>query len=293
MAPQTCAVDGLPMTYETFGDGPPVMLVAGTAGSRKNWIPEAVEVLAERFTVITFDHRGVGGTPGTPGLYSTRMFALDALGLLTGLGFETACVVGQSMGGRVAQWMALEAPQRVRALVLSATGPGEYPGQFEDGRPMMRGIPLRTMMSMITEGYEGWQERYIRESVLTPEFQAEQPEAAAAIVAEKLAEAPTLEDYLKHTIARQQHQTAERLHEITMPTLVIVGGADRDTGGTGNHFAQSEYLARTLPNATFHVLDGMAHGFFIQRPRESMAIVRDWLAAQDAPLAATEEKGTA
>jgi pimeloyl-ACP methyl ester carboxylesterase len=284
----SCDVNGVPMAYEVRGDGPAVMLVSGTAGPGSNWVPEAVEVLAERFTVITFDHRGTGGTPGTDGLYSTRMFALDALGLLSALGFETACVIGQSMGGRVAQWMALEAPERIPALVLSATGAGEYPGQFDDGSRMMRGIPLRTMLKLLDEGYEGWQERYIRESVLTEEFQAEQSDLADEIVRVKLAEAPALEDYLKHTIARQQHQTTERLHEITMPTLVVIGSEDRDTGGTGNHFRQSEYLAQHLPNATVRVLEGMRHGFFVQRPREAMTIVRDWLTAQVAPAAATE-----
>jgi pimeloyl-ACP methyl ester carboxylesterase len=277
-----CSVNGLNIGYDLRGDGPVVMLVSGTGAARGDWIPEAVDVLAERFTVLTYDHRGTGETGGSEGLYSTRQFAADAVGLLQGLGIESAHVMGHSMGGRVAQWMALDAPERVRTLVLASSGPGEYPGQFEDGRGMMRGIPLRAAMIMINEGYEAWIEHYIRESMLTRRFQEDQRERADALVRRALNDAPPVEDYLKHTIARQQHQSAERLQEITMPALVIIGDADRDVGGTGNHFAQSEYLAETLPNATFHVLPGLQHGFYWERPQETMAVVGDWLDTQEA-----------
>jgi pimeloyl-ACP methyl ester carboxylesterase len=118
--------------------------------------------------------------------------------------------------------------------------------------------------------------------MLTERFQTEQRERADELVRRALADVPPVEDYLKHTIARQQHQTAERLHEITMPALVIIGDADKDVGGTGNHFEQSEYLANTLPNATFHVLEGLQHGFYWERPEETMTVVRDWLDAQEA-----------
>jgi pimeloyl-ACP methyl ester carboxylesterase len=275
----TVPVRGVEMSYDRRGDGPAVLLIAGTGGSAAEWLPEAADVLAERFTVIRYDQRGTGDTPGTEGLYSTRSLAEDAVALLDALGIERAHVMGHSMGGRVAQWVALDAPLRVDALVLAASGPGEFPGQFEDGRRMMRGIPLRAAVSMVEESYPGWLERYIRESMLTPEFQREQPERTSELIRETLELRPSLEDYLKHTIARQQHQTEDLLDGITMRTLVIVGDRDRDVGGTGSHFAQSEYLARRLPDATWHVVPGLQHGFLWEKPRESMAIVRDWLLA--------------
>src|SRR5438270_233246 len=94
--------------------------------------------LAARHRVIAFDQRGTGATPPSAGKYSTRLFAADALGLLDALDVEPAHVVGHSMGGRVAQWMALERPDRVRSLVLAATGPG----QFREDRPVTRGVPV-------------------------------------------------------------------------------------------------------------------------------------------------------
>jgi pimeloyl-ACP methyl ester carboxylesterase len=273
----TCEVNGLQMGYEIRGQGPPVMLVAGTAGSKADWRPDAVGILAEDFAVITFDHRGTGLTPGTPGLYTTRMFAADALGLLAALDVGPAHIVGHSMGGRVAQWIALDSPDSVRSLVLASSGPGEYPGQFEDGRPMMRGIPLRAACVMIEQGYDAWFERYMRESTLTETFQKRHPERADEIVAEMLAHAPTPEDYLKHTIARQLHQTTELLDRIQHPVLVTIGGADRDVGGTGNHYEQSVYLAEHLPNATFHEFPGLRHNYFWEAPELSMGRIREWL----------------
>jgi pimeloyl-ACP methyl ester carboxylesterase len=281
----TINVDGLEMGYELRGEGPVVMLVAGTGAARGDWIPEAVDVLAERFTVLIYDHRGTGETGGTEGLYSTRQFAADALGLLAALDIGSAHVMGHSMGGRVAQWMALDEPSRIRTLVLASSGPGEFPGQFEDGRPMMRGIPLRCALTIAEHGYHAWVEHYIRESMLTQRFQAEHKERADALVRRALDDAPPVEDYLKHTIARQQHQTDERLSEITMPVLVVIGSEDQDVGGTGNHFAQSEYLANTLPNATFQILKGFQHGFYWEAPQETMGIIRDWLVVQDLELA--------
>jgi pimeloyl-ACP methyl ester carboxylesterase len=267
------------IVYERRGDGPVVLLIAGTGSSAAEWPRASVDVLAPHFTVIRYDQRGTGRTPGTRGLYSTRLLAQDAVGLLDALGVDRAHVMGHSMGGRVAQWVALDAPQRVASLVLAASGPGEFPGQFEDGRTMMRGIPLRAAVSIAEEGYPGWLERYIRESMLTREFQEAHPERTAELIAETLELRPSVEDYLKHTIARQQHQTDDLLDRLTLPTLLLVGDRDRDVGGTGSHFAQTQYLARRLPHATLKVLAGVAHGFFWERPEASMEVVRDWLVA--------------
>ena len=89
-----------------------------------------------------------------------------------------------------------------------------------------------------------------------------------------------MEDYLKHVIARQQHQTAEMLDRITMPTLVLIGDRDTGLGGTGSHVEQSEYLAEHLPNAELRVIADTAHGYFWQNPEETMGVIGDFLARQ-------------
>ena len=272
----TARLNDIELAYEARGNGPVVLFVAGTGYPGATWLPEIVERLAGDFTVVTFDHRGTGKTPGTPGPYSTRQFAADALGLLAFLDAGPAHVIGHSMGGRVAQWMALDGPERARSLVLAASGPG----QIRDDWPLMRGIPLKHAVSLIENGYEGHMRKAIRGSFFTPEFAAERLEVVEGLIAAFWENRPSLEDYLKHVIARQQHQTAELLDRITMPTLVLIGDRDTGLGGTGSHVEQSEYLAEHLPHAEMRVIPDTAHGSFWQKPDETMEAVEEFLARQ-------------
>jgi pimeloyl-ACP methyl ester carboxylesterase len=266
-------VDGLPMAYETHGEGPPLLLVAGTGYPGATWLREMVAPLAAHFTVVVFDHRGTGATPATPGPYETRQFAADAAGLLRVLDLAPAHVLGHSMGGRVAQWMALDHPDVVDTLVLAATGPG----QFDDAQPVQRGIPVHTAESLIEWGYAGYMREHIAATFFTPDFVASSPQVVERLVEAFWTDRPSLHDYLEHISARQRHQTAERLHEINQPALVLVGDRDTHRGGTGRHSEQSQYLAEHLPHATLHVIPGTAHGYFWQEPEESVRAVVEWL----------------
>lgn len=255
------------------GEGPPLLLIAGTAFPGATWPPEVVEPLARRFTIVTFDHRGTGRTPPTPGPYSTRLFAADARALLRRLGLGPAHVLGHSMGGRVAQWLALDAPEAVGGLVLAATGPG----RFRDDQELVRGVPPRARRALAALGYEGYIRRHIEETFFTPDFAAAHPERVAWLVAAFWEHRPALHDYLKHVVARQRHQTAEHLTRIAAPTLVLVGDRDTHVGGTGPHLEQSRYLARHLPNAELQVISGVSHGLFWEAPAETREALLGWL----------------
>lgn len=265
---------GLSMACELRGAGPPIVLVAGTGYPGATWSPELVERLSRRHAVLTFDHRGTGATPSTPDRYSTRGFAADAVALMDALGLDAAHIVGHSMGGRVAQWMALDQPARVRSLVLAATGPGE----FRPDRPVTRGIPLHTAVAMIEQGYEGYMREHIAATFFTPELVASDPARVAWLVDAFWANRPSLEDYLRHVVARQEHQTLDRLAELAMPVLVLVGDRDTHQGGTGVHWEQSAALLEHLPNAEHRVVVGAAHGYFWQLPEVSASILLEWAA---------------
>jgi pimeloyl-ACP methyl ester carboxylesterase len=268
----TIEVNGHPIAHQLRGDGVPVVLIAGTGYPGATWPTEFVRPLLTRHAVLTFDHRGTGATPASPGRYSTRLFAQDAIGLMDALKLPAAHVLGHSMGGRVAQWMALLEPQRVRTLILAASGPG----QFRDDKPVTRGVPVHAAKEMIELGYERYMRDHIRETFFTPEFASAHPETVAWLHDTFWAHRPDLENYLRHVLARQEHQTAERLGEIRMPTLVMIGDRDTQVMGTGSHVEQSEYLAANLPNATCRVVEGAAHGMFWQLPQRSAEILLDW-----------------
>lgn len=265
-------VGDLAMAYELTGSGDALVLVAGTGYPGGTWMPELVERLAVRHRVLTFDHRGTGRTPSTPERYSTRGFAVDAIGLMDALDLEASHVVGHSMGGRVAQWMGLDHPDRVRSLVLAATGPGEW----REDKPVTRGIPLHTAKAMIELGYEAYMREHIAATFFTPAFAAAKPERVAWLVDAFWRDRPSLEDYLRHIVARQEHQTADRLNELTMACLVLIGDRDVHQGGTGVHWEQSAYLADHLPDVERAVIPDTSHGYFWQAPDVAADIVLEW-----------------
>lgn len=269
------------LDHRVSGVGPPLLLVGGTAFPGATWhYDELLGPLREHFTVITFDQRGIADSPRTPGPYSTRLFAADALGLLRDLDLGPAHIVGHSMGGRVAQWMALDAPHLIRSVVLAATGPG----QFRDDQEVTRGIPINVCMGLAEHGYEGFIRRQIR-ATFTPDFAAAKPEVVDWLAAAFWAHRPSLEEYLKHVIARQNHQTTHLLPQLRVPSLVLVGDLDTHQGANGSHLAQSRYLATHVPGAALRVLEGLAHGYFWEAPQISAQEITQWVDSLDASRA--------
>ncbi len=263
----------VPLARDIVGDGPLLVLLAGTGYAGATWGDPLVATLAERFTVVTFDYRGTGATPGTDDDYSTRLFATDVVALIDAVGRGPAHVLGHSMGGRVAQWVALDAPDRVASLVLAASGPGEY----RPGHEATTGIPLATALALAEKGFERMIADQIRSTFFTPDFNASSPAVVDALIAAFLDHRPSLRDYLKHVVARQGHRTVDRLADLACRTLVIVGDRDTHVGGTGSHLDQSRYLAAHIPGATLEVVPGLAHGLFWQTPQATIAAVTAFL----------------
>jgi pimeloyl-ACP methyl ester carboxylesterase len=174
------------------------------------------------------------------------------------------------MGGRVVQWLALDHPQRVRSLVIAAGSPGE----IDPHNPVMRGIPLNDAVELAEKGYEGFIRGIFASTFFfTPEFCRDHRDVIQRLTDSFWANRPPLKLYLRHAIARQQHQTAERLHEITVPTLVIVGSEDIVTGNV----LVGQYLAEHIPGAEFKAVDRSAHMIFWQKPAETCSAIVEFL----------------
>ena len=272
---RSAKANGHPIAYEVRGSGAPLLLIAGTGYPGATWPDEFVAPLAKRHLVITFDNRGTGNTKPSSDRYSTRLFARDAIAVLDEVGGGPAHVLGHSMGGRIAQWMALDRSERLRTLIFAATGPG----QFRDDRPVTRGVPVHTARDLVEMGYERYMREHTAATFFTPEFAAAHPERVEWLHRAFWSNRPDLENYLRHVVARQEHQTADRIHEIALPTLVLIGDRDTAAMGTGVHTEQSDFLLAHLPNATKRVIAGGAHGYFWQMPEETAHAILEWTAS--------------
>jgi pimeloyl-ACP methyl ester carboxylesterase len=130
--------DGVGIAYQVRGDGPALVLLAGQANNHHWWDPVRGD-FETRFSTITLDWRGTGDSDKPDDLYSTETFADDVAAVLDDLAIESADVYGTSMGGRVAQWLAIRHPHRVRSLVLGCTSPGRTHG-FERSQKTWRAL---------------------------------------------------------------------------------------------------------------------------------------------------------
>jgi pimeloyl-ACP methyl ester carboxylesterase len=113
-------LNGIKLNYRVAGHGEPLVMIMGFSAGRIGWVPQ-VHFFKKYYRVITFDNRGAGRSDKPPGPYSTGMMADDTVKLMDVLGIEKAHVMGLSMGGMIAQELAINYPQRVMKLVLAST----------------------------------------------------------------------------------------------------------------------------------------------------------------------------
>jgi len=251
------------LSYERGGSGPPLLLIMGLSGSALTWGEPFLGPLRQDFEAIVYDHRGVGQSSRMEEPFTIAQLAEDAVGLLDALGLGSAHVLGVSMGGMVAQELALSHPGRVRTLTLGCT----YCG----GDGSSRASPEVTQR--LAEGsMSGDRERAVRaywEANVSAGF-AEDAQAYAAYRANALNRRVAIPVIAAQLQAIAAHETLTRLHQLTMPTLIIHGTADQIIP------VENAYLiAAHIPSSRLEIFDGTGHLFFLERPDRSAELVRE------------------
>lgn len=269
--------NGADIHYEVRGSGSPVMLVAGTGYSGDTWHPQLCDALAERHTLITFDHRGTGASSPTDDDYTTKMFGEDAAEVIRAVGAGPVHLIGHSMGGRVAQEIYFTDPSLVRSLTLAASGAGSA---FEVPLAQV-GIPITAVRRLLNSGYEKYICDKHRSNFFTEAFAKEHPEEVEWLDNAYLQSAPSIDDYLKHVRARQAHSTVARLPSMKIPVFIVVGTADTTAGGTGSHLEGSHELHRLLPHARFELIDGAKHGFMWENLETSIKLFNSFIDSEE------------
>ena len=257
-------VAGQRLHYLRRGEGEPLLLIQGMSGTHVSWgEPFEAALAGAGFELITYDHRGVGHSAPVTGGFSIAQLADDAAGLLDALELESAHVLGISMGGMVAQELALRHPQRLRTLTLGCTycgGPGSRLADDEVatglGEALLSGDRERALLA----GYE---------FNVSRAFAAEpgnyEPFRAMATTLPVPVQVIMLQMQ-----AIQGHDTSGRLPDLDVPTLVVHGTEDRMLP-----FANAELIARHVPGARLELLEGVGHMFWWEQPERSARLVAE------------------
>jgi pimeloyl-ACP methyl ester carboxylesterase len=254
--------------YESLGMGPPVLFIQGVGVVGECWRPQ-VNALKESLQCLLFDNRGIGKSTACTGPITIAAMAEDAGALLDALGLESAHVVGHSMGGVIAQQLALDHPMRVRSLSLLCT--------FPRGKDATRLTPYVLWMTLRTRlGSRRMRRRAFLE-MLMPKADLESADLdalaaqVASLIGRDLADQPFI--LTKQLIAMSRHDSLSRLGELAkIPTLVLSAGHDR--------IATPQYgrrLADAIPGARYEEFPAASHGVTFQKPKQINQLLQRFL----------------
>ena len=249
----------LELWVERRGEGPDVLLIAGLGDPAEAWQCQ-LDGLADRYRLTAFDNRGSGRTPLPDGPLSVVKMADDAARLLRALDVPAAHVAGFSGGSMIAQELALRHPELVRSLVLVSTW----------ARPDAYWRSVVGSWRLLVEAAPS--ERAFLEAFLVWIYtaRAHANGAVEQIIDEMLAfpHKTSVEGFQAMIDALLTHETADRLHQIAVPTLVLAGGQDINTPPR-----YGQIVADLIPGARFEVLPAEAHQPFQEVPDEFNALV--------------------
>jgi pimeloyl-ACP methyl ester carboxylesterase len=250
------------LDYERSGSGPPLLLIMGMSGTALHWGVPFLELLRRDFEVIAYDHRGVGASSRLEGPITISQMAEDASGLLSGLEIDSAHVLGISMGGMIAQELALAHPEQLRTLTLGCT----YCG----GAESVQASP-DVLQRLAESVMSGDRERALRTAweINVSRAKAEDADAYAefhAIAERRAVAVPVLMAQLQACAA---HDASDRLSDLRTPTLVV-HGTDDELLPVEN----GQQIARLIPGSRLEIFDGVGHMFFWEQPERSAGLLR-------------------
>jgi len=257
-------IENLDIYYEIIGQGEPLVMIRGLGSNVDHWY-EQVPVLSKKYQLLVFDNRGIARSSDPGGPFSTRDMAADTADLMETTGIKSAHMLGYSMGGMVAQEMALNYPEKVNGLILAATDCGitlrikarpEVSGLFSDmvslGTPEAKLAAAACLYAKQT--FESKTEVIQRYNEVSMRFPASQ------------------EIMARQWAAVTQHDACSRLQNISSPTLTLTGSEDVLIPPEN-----AKIMAERIPDARMSAIDDGGHLFLIEQPQQFNEAVMDFL----------------
>lgn len=257
----TIKANGIDIRYDIQGEGPWLLLSHSLATDLTLW-DDQMAALTPRFRVLRFDTRGHGGSSAPAGPYDFAMLTADVLWLMEHLGVQRAHLCGISLGGMIAQHVALAAPERIEKLVLVSTTSGYAAEARAMWAGRIAGVRAEGLEPLVQPTLERW---------FTASFRAAHPEVMARIAA--LVRATPTAGYIGCGQAIATLDITARLKGLRCPTLVIAGADD-----IGTPPAMGRVIAEEVPSARFELIESAAHLCNIQQKESFNGLISRFLA---------------
>jgi len=258
-------VSDIEIAYHIVGSGEPLILIGGFTMVKEAWGLQVAD-LAKHFRIITFDNRGVGETTVPSEPFTIADMAADTVGLMNAVGMDSANIFGVSMGGLIAQVLALDYSDRVKKVALGCTTHG--------GRHAVQ--PEKEVMETLAKA--GDPNITVDEAIrlrlpiiFTERFMREEPERLEEFFRLSKRYWPTPQGAAGQMGALSVFNVKRRLGEISCPVLVITGIDDRMMPSDN-----SRLLAEGIPGAELHMVQDAGHSFFFEKPDEANRALIDF-----------------
>jgi 3-oxoadipate enol-lactonase len=249
------------LSYDRVGEGPPLLLIMGMSGTKHHWGASLIEELQGDFETIVYDHRDAGDSTRTGRPFTIVDLAEDAAGLLAALDIDSAHVMGISMGGMIAQELALAHADSLRSLTLGCSYCGGE-GSMLASEGVMR--KLAEAMS------SGDRERAIRASWevnVSPSFAANE-KAWVRFRATGMRYGLPVEVIMRQMQAIAGHDTSARLPSLEVPTQVVHGTLDQLLPVHNGHM-----IAELIPDSRLEIYEDVGHMFFLEQPERTARLL--------------------
>jgi pimeloyl-ACP methyl ester carboxylesterase len=262
------------INYYTVGSGKPLVFISGLGADNNCWLYQIPD-FKEYFKIIVFDNRGIGKSKGSFGQYSIKMMADDAIGLLKNLDIERAHIIGSSMGGMIAQELAINYPNYVDKLVLCSTfaKPQNMMEIIKKGLHEILGHHVDDIFEIPHHNivFEKFFNFFLQQ-VFSENYLINNKHIIEELLQKNLSKITFMETFLKQVRAIRKHDSVDRLDCIKAETLVITGTEDKLVSPEC-----SDIIADRIQNSKLIKVKQAEHGWHFEKPDVFKKIILDFL----------------